>query len=308
MSGRAKGNGQKVDVGSAGWFPLPHHITNSDEYRALSLRERAVLTAICGRFNGHNNGRITISNREIIQIVGGSTSGKSASAAIMGLRKANFIVLRADYPGHLAMAREYELTFVQTGEPRHRKPATNAWRWTDEERRERLIASEAKGSKLSRERKKRLADRNIGGAVLDPGNEKLSRQADPSEKETFAVADRRVTQNRENPGEKHSQKDAHISNPTTTNHPTAAVIDLSAHRSGNQRAIWSNEQLRQAALAFVEQYGRGASATMSKETRNKVLPGQISKFLAGKSLSDSARAYLQFALARLGALPREESA
>jgi len=50
---RLKSKGRK-DSGS--FTKIPHQITNSDNYRSLSIRAKALLLDTCARFNGINNG------------------------------------------------------------------------------------------------------------------------------------------------------------------------------------------------------------------------------------------------------------
>lgn len=267
MAGR-KGDrpSQKIDVGSAGYVRLPVHIIQSAEWRGLSFRARAIVIAIASRFNGRNNGSIIASNREIGQMIGGSTSGRVISAGISEAVRAGFLAVTVNYHKSLRLAREYELTFAQTGDLNRLKPATNAWR---------------------------QPERKFDGAVSNRRNEKLSQFANLREKENSDQSNLRNTENCQIFSEKSAESDALISTP-----PSASSFD----RSATPDSFLPPAALRTAALNYIAREGRGSASRLA--LTSGLQHGQISKFLAGKGLSDQNRGKLHLALGRLNALPR----
>jgi hypothetical protein len=63
----------QADTKGKGWIGLPKVVAMSHAYRTLSYPARATLIEIMFYFNGHNNGKIGISQRQIMDALGTSS-------------------------------------------------------------------------------------------------------------------------------------------------------------------------------------------------------------------------------------------
>lgn len=120
----------RADNRGGPWAGLPHVVLDSLAYQHLSLWGRAILIEIVRVMNGYNNGEIGISQRQIAERLR-TSNFKSIGRAVAELMELGFIDVTTEGKWKQRLARQYRLTFVNTGSPGHYKPATNEYRnWT----------------------------------------------------------------------------------------------------------------------------------------------------------------------------------
>lgn len=125
MSQKSKGGLHKPNSNGGSYLLLPHSVIDALLPYARR-RELAVLIAIARRFNGFNNGKISVSMREIAEATG-STDYSANGKAISWLVEAGFVWIAATYPKGARMAREYGLTWVSSGSEQKPVPARNTY-------------------------------------------------------------------------------------------------------------------------------------------------------------------------------------
>lgn len=109
---------------------IPHCVLKSEAYRHLSAMERAVLNEIVLRFNGYNNGSISVSYKEFARRFRRKNE-RPFGPAISTLVAHGLIDIMLEGSRLHGRAREYRLTFVSTTDGAGRfVPATNEYlRW-----------------------------------------------------------------------------------------------------------------------------------------------------------------------------------
>lgn len=120
----------RADTRGGGWVGIPHVVADSLAYRHLGLWGRAVLFEIARAFNGYNNGKIGLSQRQLAERLN-TTNFRAIGKAIAELMQHGLIDVTTEGQWKQRMAREYRLTFVTTGDAFHLRAATNDYRdWT----------------------------------------------------------------------------------------------------------------------------------------------------------------------------------
>ncbi len=115
----------RADNRGGQWVGIPKCLVDSAAYRALSAEARAILLEIASRMNGYNNGKIGISQRELVSSLG--CHNRKVIAGIAQLVEHGFLVVNVEGKWKERQAREYRLTFVST----KGAPATNDYLgWT----------------------------------------------------------------------------------------------------------------------------------------------------------------------------------
>jgi hypothetical protein len=104
------------------YWQFPYSMARSDAFRRLSGPATKVLIELRCRYNGFNNGRITLSYEEAVRFLGLSKS--TVKRAYDELREVGFIMLHKQGRWHGRMASEWRLTFVASDG----KPETNEWK------------------------------------------------------------------------------------------------------------------------------------------------------------------------------------
>jgi hypothetical protein len=117
----------RADNRGGPWAGLPHCVIDSLAYRDLSLWSRAVLTEIVREMNGYNNGEIGLSQRQLANRLG-TSNFRQIGRAIAELMEHGFIDIAVEGKWKQRLARQYRLTFVNTGSPGRYRPATNEYR------------------------------------------------------------------------------------------------------------------------------------------------------------------------------------
>lgn len=120
----------RADTRGGGWVGIPHIVVDSMAYQHLSLWGRAVLVEIARAFNGYNNGKIGLSQRQLAERLN-TTNFRAIGRAVAELMEHGLIDVAAEGQWKQRMAREYRLTFVTTGDNYNLRAATNDYRdWT----------------------------------------------------------------------------------------------------------------------------------------------------------------------------------
>jgi hypothetical protein len=104
------------------YWPLPYSMAQSQAFRLLSGSAVKVLIELRVRFNGHNNGRISLSLDEAATLLAMSKS--TVKRALEELLKVGFIRLAKRGVFYGRRASEWEMTF----ESRDGQPATHEWK------------------------------------------------------------------------------------------------------------------------------------------------------------------------------------
>jgi hypothetical protein len=117
-------------AGIKGFAGLPKCVVKSEAYTRLSLIARAILVEIVERFDGYNNGAITISYAEIAARLNRKNQAP-IGPAIAELMQHGLLDIGAEAVWRERRAREYRLTFANTSDSIGRtKPASNDYlRW-----------------------------------------------------------------------------------------------------------------------------------------------------------------------------------
>jgi hypothetical protein len=116
---------QKVDHGGD-FIQLPRQMLRSPAFLSLSHRARSALYVLLERFNGFNNGRIGLSIDNLGAALGNQNHAAN-SRALAELMERGFIECMAAANHVKSKAREYRLTFAESGHGGKDKP-TNEWR------------------------------------------------------------------------------------------------------------------------------------------------------------------------------------
>jgi len=120
--GRNKGEGQ--------YMPLPYNLTRSVAFRRLTGNALKVFIELRSRFNGANNGRLSLSYQDAADLLGMSKS--SVKRAFDELVEKGFLKKRREGQWYGRLAAEY----ILTTERHDGHLATHDWkRWTEPSRR-----------------------------------------------------------------------------------------------------------------------------------------------------------------------------
>ena len=115
--GRSKGGGQFV--------PIPHNMARSAAWRSLSGAAAKVYVELRSRYNGRNNGDLSLSYREA---AGSLRLGKtSVKRAFDELQEKGFLVKTSEGRWYGRKAATWAATDKPVDHPRA-APATNAWK------------------------------------------------------------------------------------------------------------------------------------------------------------------------------------
>lgn len=125
------------------YLPIPYVMARSDAFRALSGSGLKVWIELRTRFNGHNNGLISLSLREAASLLGMSQS--TAQRALQELEDKGFIKRRSRGSWYGRKAAE----FILTDKPYQGHPPTRDWQvWREQNKSSvpRRIAKRSSGS------------------------------------------------------------------------------------------------------------------------------------------------------------------
>lgn len=116
----------RADLRGGGFIGLPRAVFKSEAYCSLSLFERAVFMEILAAFNGYNNGKIVISQRQIAISINNSNFRK-IGRSIAVLIERGLLCIETDSLFKKRHAREYRLTFISSGQAPYIRSATNEY-------------------------------------------------------------------------------------------------------------------------------------------------------------------------------------
>lgn len=117
---------QRADLRGGKFIGLPTVVHKSDAYRSLPVFERAVLTEMLATFNGYNNGKLVVSHRQLADALGNSNYRK-ISRAVAVLIERGLLDIATESVWKQRRAREYRLTFINSGTAPFVRPATNEY-------------------------------------------------------------------------------------------------------------------------------------------------------------------------------------
>lgn len=237
-------------------------------------RAVAVALAILRRFNGKNNGTITISMREIGEAIG-SANNPANTAAIHELRRTGFLTVTS-YPKCQRKANEYGFTFISSGSI-GQVPATHDY----------LETKKTSVSGFDTRNASRVSS-------FDTRRKQRVSEIDTRSTETCDVSTAPGVSEIDTPIYYHPHDvSPSIGNiPDDTLKPSAPVSPSSA---------LDVKELREFAKAFLASAGPGAQSRLAHAAQ--IPGGTLSKFLSGRSLPDRYRMPLQLVVGRNGGKP-----
>jgi len=167
---RAKKADHRADTLGKPWAGIPHVVLDSAAYLHCSLWERAILVEIVRTMNGYNNGAIAVSQRQLAGRLK-TSNFRRIGQSIAGLMAKGLIDVAIEGQWKERMARQYRLTFVNTGACGNYKPATNDYRdWRPEAK----SGAEAVSARVRKSAERTLAGRKYAAErVPAAGNEEL---------------------------------------------------------------------------------------------------------------------------------------
>lgn len=116
------------------WVQLEHYLLACAAYKHLSANAKVVYTEVKRRYNGVNNGLISISAREAAQAIGGTTHHSTGARALSELVEHGFIAVTEDsnFNRKVHLARQYRLTEAKDDRPGSGIGATKDFiRWAE---------------------------------------------------------------------------------------------------------------------------------------------------------------------------------
>jgi len=114
----------KADTRGGRWAGIPVCLIESAAYRHCSVHARAILVELVARMMGYNNGKIAVSQRQLVEALG--CAPRKIVRGIAELMEHGLIDVQIEGKWKERMARQYRLTFVTT----KNGPATNDYlRW-----------------------------------------------------------------------------------------------------------------------------------------------------------------------------------
>lgn len=268
----AKGNGhrpaQRVDH-RGDFVQMPHQVMRSAAWLDLSARARSALFVLLDSFTGFNNGKIglTIDN---LGAALGNQNHKANSRALAELIEHGFVECMTGANHVQSQAREYRLTFIESGD-HSREKATNEWQsWVPK--------YGNTGPEISTTRKRKLVE-------LTATRRKLS--AEPT-----------ATRETETCG---FEGGFHVED--TSAHIGSQYRPLVDDDSDRGNSFKSSPELRTALNALVAA-GRASAADIAKAI--SMPTGTMSKFRHGRNLPEPYRGPLHWELGRRDAFASTE--
>lgn len=275
--GKSQAKSQRVDHGGH-YRMIPMALLESVAWRGLSMRAKCIALVLLSRFNGFNNGGIAASARDIADAVG-SRRYAANRAALGELIESGIVTVERIHPRGSRMATEYRLTFVETGNERHRHPATNEWR---------LVRSGNRRENSGHETSTRNGER-----VDAPSTEREHRVDAPSTDAT---------------GTSHFLPTPPVDALSTLIVSHAQGVsgsgeilpfkspEMLAGRNPASTCVMDLAELREFAKGYLSRAEPGAQSKLAAASG---VPGSsLSKFLDGKGLAVDHRLKLQLAVAR----------
>lgn len=102
----------KADTRGGRWAGIPVCVIQSSAYRDCSVHARAILVELVARMMGYNNGKIAVSQRQLVEALG--CAPRKVVRGIAELMEHGLLDVQIEGKWKERMAREYRLTFVST--------------------------------------------------------------------------------------------------------------------------------------------------------------------------------------------------
>jgi len=100
----------KADTRGGRWAGIPVCVIQSAAYRDCSVHARAILVELVARMNGYNNGKIALSQRQLVEALG--CAPRKVVRGVAELMEHGLLDVPIEGKWKERMAREYRLTFV----------------------------------------------------------------------------------------------------------------------------------------------------------------------------------------------------
>jgi hypothetical protein len=241
----------------------------------VSPRAVSIALAVVRRFNGYNNGRISMSMRDLAEAIG-SANHAANIAALRELEHTGFLAVTR-YPKGQRKANDYRLTFVSSG-PNGEQPATHDYLdrlETGLETEKFTVAATATRNTLrvvdiETRKKHRVSD-------IETGATETCGFHDPSPVVDIAT---------------HIDNHPGVLSGSDGNCPS----DAPKSRAVVSSAAMDERELRVFATSFLAKAEPGSQSRLAHEAG--IPGGTFSKFLRGRSLPEQYRMPLQLAVGR----------
>lgn len=274
---------QRADSRGEPFALVPHALLKSEAYRLLSLRGKAVLMCLYSLHNGFNNGSLGCSIDRIGDLIG-VNNPKANCRAFHELEAFGFIRCAKEYNAPARMAREWRLTFVQSGKADAFKAATNDYadfrstphykRWGAE------MGKSGNGNK--KPPVKTEVETPVSNTTVVADWKHAASIAEVETLETPLVSVDPPT----------STAEAHI-----YHHTIDAVGGVAGRQSKQGGAYLDTLELRDYVKAYLGQAKLGAQSALAIEAG--INGGTLSKFLFGRGLPDDQQTRLQLAVSKV---------
>lgn len=257
---RDKPRTQRAWNGGDGYVLIPHRVFDFAVSR-LSFRAYGAFSVLIRRFNGFNNGRIGLALSGLDESLG--TKNRSANAAALHEVIAYGLVrIARDCRREQRLAREYRLTFIESGVGAEMQPATNEWlryESTDEYKTWIGNVSNSRGSISELETP-------VSGSISEPDRKQTGSISELETTETSGVST----------GVTGSISEPHISYQSYTS------VDRFLSPPAKPSAFMAPDELRGFVLDYVRGAPIGAQSALASSAG--IQKGTLSKFLAGRGL------------------------
>lgn len=280
---RKNADTQRADSRGEPFALAPHALLKSEAHRLLSLRAKAVLMGLYSLHNGFNNGSLGCSIDRIGELIG-VNNPKANCRAFHELEAYGFIRCTKEYNSPARMAREWRLTFVQTGATGAFKPATNDYadfRSTQHYKRWRAeMGKNGNGNKKPPVKTEVETPVSTTTAVADWKHAAFIAEVETLETPLVSVDPSTTT------------VEAHI-----YHHAKDVVGGVAGCQSKQGGAFLNPLELRDYVRAYLGQAKAGAQSALAKEAG--INGGTLSKFLVGRGLPDDQQERLQMTVAKV---------
>lgn len=257
---RDKRQPQRAWNGGDGYVLIPYRVFDF-AVSHLSFRAYAAFCVLVRRFNGFNNGLIGLALSGLDKSLG--TKNRSANAAALHEAIA-FGLVRIARHSHREqrLAREYRLTFIETGAGAEMQPATNEWlryESTDEYKTWIGNVSNSRGSISELETP-------VSGSIAEPDRKQTGSISELETTETSGVST----------GITGSISEPHISYQSYTS------VDRFLSPPAKPSAFMTPDELRGFVREYLQNAPIGAQSALALSAG--IQKGTLSKFLAGRGL------------------------
>lgn len=279
------GNGPQRPDHGGNFYMVPRRVIESVAWRCASLRARAILQVFQFCHNGHNNGEITLSIKQIGKALGDQCHGPNAKA-VAELIELGFLECTSDAMHGQSKARSYRVTFIPTGKGKATLATNEFQEWRPLPGSKRAFG----GARSARPVK-------FGGAITATQDVKFDAVTATVVKFHDAVT---ATGGPAIAGISDEASDAvtaTILGNHSTHRPGVSPLSEISSRSGAESIAADFDDLREWVREAIAVLGYGGAKVLAKSA-NMPEPN-LSRFRAGKALSEQYRLKLHEACARV---------